>query len=79
LHANAPNRDVVPRQISALDSGNLKPAYSLDEHASWSKGVFLEYRSEVLRYFIENKGWIPLKWKSEVKEPESNNSVSDDK
>lgn len=53
---------VVPRQTSREDTGNLRPSYSLDEHASWKRGGFSEVRSNVIRYFVEAQGWKPLLW-----------------
>ncbi|KAA0988754.1 glycosyltransferase family 2 protein [Dyadobacter aurulentus] len=53
---------MVPRQLSESDSGNVKPAYSLDEHASWKRWGFSETRAEVIRCFITEKGWKPLLW-----------------
>ncbi|KAA6438907.1 glycosyltransferase [Dyadobacter flavalbus] len=53
---------VVPRQQTKFDSGNIRPDYSLDEHASWMRGGFAEARSEVIKYFVVEKGWKPLLW-----------------
>lgn len=53
---------VVPKQTSALNSGNLKPVYSVDEHSSWKRCGFTEQRSQVLEYFILRRGWKPILW-----------------
>lgn len=53
---------VVPKQTSENDTGNLRPSYSLDEHASWKRGGFSETRSDVIRHFIETQGWKPILW-----------------
>lgn len=56
---------VVPQQLTARESGNIKPAYSSDEHASWMKEGFIEQRQKVLRYLIDERGWKPLLWSIE--------------
>ncbi|WP_171036630.1 glycosyltransferase family 2 protein [Dyadobacter sediminis] len=53
---------IVPQQTSRNDTGNLRPSYSLDEHASWKRDGFSEIRSNVIRHFIEHQGWKPLLW-----------------
>jgi hypothetical protein len=53
---------VIPRQTSAADSGNVNPAFSCDEHASWRKQEFYAQRAAVFRYFIEEKNWVPRLW-----------------
>lgn len=53
---------VVPKQTSPENSGNLKPAYSVDEYASWKKTDFIEQRTYVLKYLIEEKNWMPILW-----------------
>lgn len=53
---------IVPKQTSTENSGNLKPAYSFDEYASWKKPGFNEERADVVRYLIKEKGWKPLLW-----------------
>lgn len=55
-------RTLVPRQVGLIDSGNIKPEYSGDQFASWKRSDFIEDRSEVLRYFINVKKWVPLQW-----------------
>ncbi|WKN29778.1 hypothetical protein PZB74_12455 [Porifericola rhodea] len=54
---------IVPRQTSIENSGNLKPEYSFDKHASWKKKGFNEQRAGVLQYLIHKKGWKPVLWK----------------
>lgn len=53
---------VVPRQHSARDSGNVTPAYSCDQHASWRKAGFVDKRSYVLKYLVEERNWCPILW-----------------
>ncbi len=54
---------VIPAQHIAYQSGNIKPLYSSDEHASWLKEGFIEQRRAVLQYLIDEKGWKPLLWR----------------
>ena len=53
---------IIPQQTSTHDSGNLKPAYSCDEHASYKKNDFIEKRAEVLSYLINRYKWVPILW-----------------
>lgn len=55
-------RTIVPRQLSIADSGNIKPEYSSDEHASWTKQGFIGQRRDVLKYLIDEQGWLPMAW-----------------
>ncbi|WKN29769.1 glycosyltransferase [Porifericola rhodea] len=55
---------IVPKQTSRENSGNLKPAYSFDKHASWKKRGFNEERGGIVKYLISEMGWRPLLWKN---------------
>lgn len=55
---------VIPKQTSAADSGNIQPAFSCDEHASWRKAEFYAQRTTVFQYFIKGKSWVPKLWES---------------
>jgi hypothetical protein len=55
---------IVPKQTSTENSGNLKPAYSFDDHASWKKKGFNKEREGVVRYLIKEMGWKPMLWKN---------------
>jgi hypothetical protein len=53
---------LVPQQLSFTDSGNIKPMYSIDAFASWKKPDFINKRSEVFNYLINQRKWSPLLW-----------------
>jgi hypothetical protein len=53
---------VIPKQTSWENSGNIKPAYGVDEEASWKKKDFISSREEVLKFLINDKKWKPLHW-----------------
>lgn len=55
-------RTVVPAQTSPEDTGNRKPAYSCDEHASYKKQGFIQQRTRILKYLIDEKHWSPTLW-----------------
>lgn len=56
---------LVPKQTSMHESGNTKPEYSGDDSASWLQNDFLEKRSKVLKYLIEEKKWAPILWRQQ--------------
>lgn len=57
---------IVPKQIDAQTCGNLKRWYGYDSHASFKKTGFVESRSEIIRHFVEQRGWQPIQWHEQV-------------
>ncbi|MEQ8553648.1 MAG: glycosyltransferase [Cyclobacteriaceae bacterium] len=60
IRANIPT--IVPKQDSPENSGNLRPKYSFDEHASFKRIGFNIERTEVVKYLINEMGWKPILW-----------------
>jgi hypothetical protein len=53
---------IVPKQTSPGLCGNLRKRYGFDQFASWKRESFLSEREKVLRYLVEDKGWLPKLW-----------------
>lgn len=55
-------KTMVPRQDVVNVSGNIRKEYGYDDFATWKKNGFIEEREALFRYWIETKGWKPIKW-----------------
>ena len=54
-------RTVVPRQPDVDSSGSMNNDYCIDEHASWKKDGFYDQRVSIMKHFIRERGWKPLR------------------
>jgi hypothetical protein len=55
-------KTTVLQQLTQEDTGNIKRPYGWDDNASWKNNSFLDYREQVFRYHIDQRGWKPIDW-----------------
>jgi hypothetical protein len=56
---------VIPAQLNAESTGNLKKRYGSDQYSSWLKAPFYPVREGVLQNMISTCGWKPILWSQE--------------
>ncbi|WP_036384159.1 glycosyltransferase family 2 protein [Muricauda sp. MAR_2010_75] len=51
---------VLPQ--NEFDSSNIRIHYGGDSMATWKKNKFFAQRKDIIKYWIQEHGWIPLRW-----------------
>jgi len=55
-------KTLCPKQNDDSVCGNIKKYYGYDDLASWKKDDFVSKRAKILRFLIDDCGWVPQKW-----------------
>lgn len=55
-------KTLVPAQMTADKTGNLKKYYGHDQHASWKKADFIMQREAIIKDMVKEKKWKPILW-----------------